>query len=196
MYCQNASHLNAERSKADLDNIRPSDLPSPPPFPCIARLSRSFSTEEIVLRLLHGHNWHHIESLHVPSEQIGDLDNVLIFHLSEARQRCLGLQLIHTDHACEGHVAGNVRELGLDEFWYVERAMVVPANRYGCRNNDTSSVDGLKDPFEMALARNFLDEDGREALRTELLVYTEVVDLADWDDTKWTKMSDDNRARK
>lgn len=56
--------------------------------------------------------------------------------------------------------------------------MVVLAARDGTGEEDAGGVDGLEDAAEVGASGDFLDEEGGEASRTELLVDAEEVDLS------------------
>jgi len=79
-------------------------------------------------------------------------------------------------HACDGHLLLDKRELDVNEFGDVERAVVVSTRRHGCGQDDACGVDGLEDALEVALC-DLLDQQRCQALG-ELFVHAEVVDLA------------------
>ena len=53
-----------------------------------------------------------------------------------------------------------MREAGLVEVLPVQAAVVVPPRRDGCGEEGAGSVEGLVDVVQVALARDFFDQNG------------------------------------
>lgn len=165
--------------RTHFDNIRPSNLTLPSTRPVASRVAFSHTADQLMPHLFKVVNGHHIKALHVLREELRDGNDILLLHLAEARQGRGARQLIQTCHARESHVPGDVAEFRPDELGDVQQAVVVPTDGNGGWNDHTGSVYGLKDALQVALPCHFFDENGREALRTQLLMHTEVVDFAD-----------------
>lgn len=162
-----------------LDDVRERHLPLPSPRPSATDRALAHAAQELVSDLVDDVQRHHIEAPHVLGEQPRDRDEVALLHLAQAVQRSRGGQLVEAHHARERHAAWHEAEARVDKLGDVEQAVVVAAHGDGCGNDDARGVDRLEDALEVALPRHLLDEHGSEALRAQLLVHAEVVDLAD-----------------
>ena len=110
--------------------------------------------------ILHPKEWDHVETLHVPPEQLSDGRHILLFHLSEARTRAREgrRNFGQLDHSGDGHVAGHVRGRDVDELGHVRRTTVVHVRGDRCGDHDSGSVYSLEGALEVTLPGNLFDE--------------------------------------
>ena len=149
-----------------------------------------------VLNVLVAQQGGHVEPRHVGAQEPARLLQVALLEFAQAGDARLGRDAVVRRHPRDGRVARDGREAELDEFRRVQVPVVVLAARDGRREEDAGGVDRLKDAAEVSPPRDFLDQDRGEALRAQLLVHDQEVDLgaalravtpAGWVSKKWVR---------
>jgi hypothetical protein len=130
-----------------------------------------------MLDLFIAHHLRHLKPRQIRPQQPTSLLEIAFPDLPQPRNLGLFGHLVVLYHPRQTRVARNGREARLDELLRVEVAMVVLAPGDGGGKVGAGSVDGLEDALEVRAAGDFLDEEGCETARAELLVYAEEVDL-------------------
>lgn len=138
--------------------------------------------EEPVLELLPSELGRHVELGEVLREERKYGVNVLGLHLTNALQLALVRQRVPPNLVLRLAVGRKGAESNLVELLPVQRAVVVPAGADGRGQHGATGVEALPDAVEVAAPGDLLDEDGRQALVAQLLVYHEEVDLGDGHD--------------
>lgn len=113
-----------------------------------------------------GKKGYHGEAFHVFSEQLCDSYDIFLLHFSQPREYCGGGWFVHANHAGKSHIARYETEVGVDQFWDVQKTVIVPADSNRCGNNDSCGVYGLEDPLEVTLSGYFFDKYGRQSFRS------------------------------
>lgn len=118
-----------------------------------------------------------LKALLVPLEQVLDSVNVLGFHRAQVRGgRDIG-KVVLANLASLGGSVRERREANLVELQPVEGTVVVAARADRGGQKGASRVDGLVNSVQIAPARDLLDQDWCQTLRSELLVDAKEVDL-------------------
>mmetsp|Transcript_43179 Transcript_43179/g.94141 ORF Transcript_43179/g.94141 Transcript_43179/m.94141 type:complete len:237 (-) Transcript_43179:416-1126(-) len=98
-------------------------------------------------------------------------------HLAHACQlRSIG-DLVEFDGSCHCHPRSKMRKSNLDQLLRIQRAVVVAALADRARQHHTSSVDRLPDVLLVYPSSDLLDQNWCQALRPQLLVHAEEIDL-------------------
>lgn len=131
--------------------------------------------EHPVLELRLGEVLRHLHAREIPLQQIEDGVRVPGFHGTHTRDARLIGQFVAEALAGDGAADGEGAEADVVELLPVYEAVEVAARRHGRGQHGTDGVDGLEDAFDVAAARDLLDEEGCEAFGTQLLMDAEEV---------------------
>lgn len=131
---------------------------------------------------LRGHLRGNVESAHVPIHQLDNGFDIGGLHLTQTLGRGMVRDCILADLVLRLAVMGQVDKVALVQLLPVERAVVVAARADGPGEDDAGRVQTLPDLVQVADTGDFLDEDGGQALASELLVDAEEVDFGAGDD--------------
>lgn len=131
-----------------------------------------------MFNLLIAHHRRHLKPRQIRPQQPTRLLQIALSDLPQPRNFGFLRHFVVLHHPSQTRIARDGREARLDELLRVEVAVVVLAAGDGGGEVGTCGVDRLEDALEMSTAGDFLNEEGRETARTELLVHAKEVDLS------------------
>lgn len=105
------------------------------------------------------------------------LHQILLRHFPEPRRPRWVRQFVQLESPLQRHVAGQMGELDVDKFLWIEGTVPVSTRGHRFWQYYPSRVNGLEEAFQVHPPGDFADQDGRYPLWSQFFVDAEEVDL-------------------